>query len=131
MVYKNNEGYVDPTAGVAMGHVKKEEQDVEKLNHKIIQSFRLLVDLAGFEIVGRVTLKHKKSGRVFKWWKHISVADAHICMIVMNTVCALLVLTQDQNTVKKVMRQSAGRILNNCLITKYGMNSFHGKDNQL
>ena len=66
MVYKNNEGYVDPTAGVAMGHVKKEEQDVEKLNHKIIQSFRLLVDLAGFEIVGRVTLKHKKSGRIFK-----------------------------------------------------------------
>lgn len=44
----------------------KEEQDVEKLNHKVIQSFRLLVDLAGFEIVGRVTLKHKKSGRIFK-----------------------------------------------------------------
>lgn len=66
MGYKNSEGYVDPTAGVAMGHVKKEEQDVDKLNHKVMQSFRLLVDLAGFEIVGRVTLKHKKSGRIFK-----------------------------------------------------------------
>lgn len=66
MTYKNCEGYVDPTAGVAMGHVKKEEQDIDKLNHKIIQSFRLLVDLAGFEIVGRITLKHKKTGRIFR-----------------------------------------------------------------
>lgn len=66
MGYKNCEGYTDPTAGVAMGHVKKEEQDIDKLNHKVIQSFRLLVDLAGFEIVGRVTLKHKKSGRIFR-----------------------------------------------------------------
>lgn len=45
MGYKNCEGYSDPTAGVAMGHVKKEEQDIDKLNHKVIQSFRLLVDL--------------------------------------------------------------------------------------
>lgn len=66
MTYKNCEGYVDPTAGAAMGHVKKEEQDIDKLNHKIIQSFRLLVDLAGFEIVGRITLKHKKTGRIFR-----------------------------------------------------------------
>ena len=65
MAYKNSEGYVDPTAGAAMA-VTTKEQDVEKLNHKVIQSFRLLVDLAGFEIVGRVTLKHKKSGRIFK-----------------------------------------------------------------
>lgn len=66
MSYKNSEGYQDPTAGLAMETVKREEQDVDKLNHKVIQSFRLLVDLAGFEIVGRVTLRHKKSGRVFK-----------------------------------------------------------------
>ena len=66
MAYKNYEGYVDQTAGTAMAATTKEEQDVEKLNHKVIQSFRLLVDLAGFEIVGRVTLKHKKSGRIFK-----------------------------------------------------------------
>lgn len=66
MAYRNSEGYADPTAGAAMAVTNKEEQEVEKLNHKVIQSFRLLVDLAGFEIVGRVTLKHKKSGRIFK-----------------------------------------------------------------
>lgn len=66
MSYKNNEGYSDPTAGEAIAITNKEEQEVEKLNHKVIQSFRLLVDLAGFEIVGRVTLKHKKTGKVFR-----------------------------------------------------------------
>ena len=63
MAYKNSEGYVDPTAGVAMGHVKKEE--LNDRNHKLIQVIRNIVDIAGFEIVGRVTLKHKKSGKVF------------------------------------------------------------------
>ena len=52
MTYRNNEGYVDPTAGAAMATVKREEN--AELN-----------DRAGFEIVGRVTLKHKKSGKVF------------------------------------------------------------------
>lgn len=66
MTYKNSEGYSDPTAGKAVVNAKKEEQDIDSLNHKVIQSFRLLVDLAGFEIVGRVTLRHKKSGRIFK-----------------------------------------------------------------
>lgn len=65
-MYRNSEGYSDPTAGAAISTANKEEQEIEKLNHKIIQSFRLLVELAGFEIVGRVTLKHKKSGKVFK-----------------------------------------------------------------
>lgn len=66
MGYKNCEGYSDPTAGVAIGSAKKDEQDIDKLNHKVMQSFRLLVDLAGFEIVGRITLRHKKSGCIFK-----------------------------------------------------------------
>lgn len=66
MAYRNCEGYSDPTAGTAISKAAKEEQELEKLNHKIIQSFRLLVDLAGFEIVGRITLRHKRSGKIFK-----------------------------------------------------------------
>ena len=66
MNYKNCEGYADVTAGEAMSTVIKEEHDIEKLNHKLIHTFRFLVDLAGFEIIGRVTLRHKKSGRIFR-----------------------------------------------------------------
>lgn len=67
MGYKNCEGYSDPTAGVAMAAVKREEvQELTDKNHKLIQAIRNVVDLAGFEIVGRITLKHKKSGKVFR-----------------------------------------------------------------
>jgi len=65
-MYKNSEGYVDPTAGAAMATVKREENaELVDRNHKLIYAIRNVVDLAGFEIVGRVTLKHKKSGKVF------------------------------------------------------------------
>lgn len=63
---KNSEGYSDPTAYFGTREIVREEQEIAKLNHKVIQSFRLLVDLAGFEIVGRITLKHKKTGKVFR-----------------------------------------------------------------
>lgn len=66
-MYKNNEGYVDPTAGAAMATVKREENaELADRNHKVIHTIRSIVDLAGFEIVGRITLKHKKSGKVFR-----------------------------------------------------------------
>ena len=58
-MYKNSEGYVDPTAGAAMA------TELNDRNHRLIQVIRNIVDIAGFEIVGRVTLKHKKSGKVF------------------------------------------------------------------
>lgn len=61
-MYKNSEGYVDPTAGVAMATVKREENaELNDRNHRLIQVIRNIVDIAGFEIVGRVTLKHKKN----------------------------------------------------------------------
>lgn len=62
---RNGEGYNDPTAAGAMAAVRKEEAIAEK-NHMLMKSIRCIVDLAGFEIVGRITLKHKKSGKVFK-----------------------------------------------------------------
>lgn len=66
MAHKNCEGYVDSTAGAAMATVKREENaELNDRNHKLIYALRNVVDLAGFEIVGRVTLKHKKSGKVF------------------------------------------------------------------
>lgn len=66
-MYKNSEGYVDPTAGTAMATVKREENaELADRNHKLIHAIRNVVDLAGFEIVGRITLKHKKSGKVFR-----------------------------------------------------------------
>ena len=66
MSYKNSEGYTDQTAGMAMAIVRKEEQDIAKTQQKLIHMFLTMVDLTGFEIVGRVTMRHKKSGKIFR-----------------------------------------------------------------
>lgn len=63
---KNAEGYPDFTAGISIRDVGKEEQKVVAANSKLIMAFRTCADLAGFEIVGRITLKHKASGRIFR-----------------------------------------------------------------
>lgn len=44
---------------------REENAELNDRNHRLIQVIRNIVDIAGFEIVGRVTLKHKKSGKVF------------------------------------------------------------------
>ena len=44
----------------------QEENEAERKNKDLIHTFRLLADMAGFEIVGRITLKHKKTGRTFR-----------------------------------------------------------------
>ncbi len=70
----NHEGYRDPTADRAMSVIEREkaieaarrEEMIAEKNHMLMKSIRCIVELAGFEIVGRITLKHKRSGKVFK-----------------------------------------------------------------
>ena len=64
--HRNNEYYTDHTAGEAVDRVRFEERYAEEANRALIQSFRNLAKLAGFEIEGRITLVHKKTGRKFR-----------------------------------------------------------------
>lgn len=63
---KNEEGYTDLTAYYGTKDIIREEAEIEQKNREPIHTFRLLAGLAGFEIIGRITLKHKKTGRVYK-----------------------------------------------------------------
>ena len=60
--YFNHEGYADPTAYHGMKNVIQIEQQVSDIIHVV----KLICDLSGFEVVGRITLRHKKSGREFE-----------------------------------------------------------------
>ena len=65
----NNSGCPDPTAYEAMKQIRKEEAiaaKVERDARTAIAIFRNVLDLAGFELIGRIQIKHKKSGRIFK-----------------------------------------------------------------
>lgn len=63
---RNAEGYLDVTAYLGTKNVIQEENETERKNRDLIHTFRLLADMTGFEIVGRITIKHKKTGRVFR-----------------------------------------------------------------
>nr|WP_315101324.1 hypothetical protein [uncultured Catonella sp.] len=72
MAYKNSEGYNDPTAGEAMGEVAKEERkEKHKKEHNeavtnLITMLKQIISLAGFELVGRIHLRDKETGKEYK-----------------------------------------------------------------
>ena len=63
---KNCEGYADPTASVAIGHVSREESDADKRAYDLIKVLKYIIHAAGFELTERVQLKDTKTGRIYK-----------------------------------------------------------------
>ena len=66
MVYKNSEGYADPTAGKAFENIAREEEQRRKAATEIIGLLKSVARVAGFEIVGEITVKDNESGIKFK-----------------------------------------------------------------
>ena len=68
--YKNKEGYTDPTAGEAIGTVVKEERKEERERNAaattLITMLKQIISLAGFELVGRIVLKDKVTGKEYR-----------------------------------------------------------------
>ena len=64
--FLNGEGYPDPTAYHGLKSIIKEEQELEKRVHDLVHIVRNLSDIVGFEVVGRIHFRHKKTGRDFK-----------------------------------------------------------------
>ena len=64
--YYNKEAYPDPTAYYGMKNVIKEEEQIETDANRLVHIIKSICDIAGFEIVGRVTFRHRKSGKEFR-----------------------------------------------------------------
>lgn len=62
----NSEGYPDPTAFYGMQPVVKEESETEKRIRNTLHIIRNVAALAGFDIVGRITFKDKKTGKEYR-----------------------------------------------------------------
>lgn len=58
---RNASGYLDPTAYESLENLYEEER-VTKLVHTIFH----VCELAGFAVEGRITLRNKKTGRIWK-----------------------------------------------------------------
>lgn len=63
---RNNEGYSDPTASVAVGTVYKEEHAADKRAFDLIKVLKFIIRAAGFELTERIKLKDVKTNRTYK-----------------------------------------------------------------
>ena len=59
---RNGSGYVDPTAYNAIKNVDKESERF----HKVLNMIFDICELSGFSIEGRIILKDKKTGKVWR-----------------------------------------------------------------
>lgn len=62
LMYKNHEGYPDPTAGAATRAADAQPETVNWL----IKTYKDLANLMGYEVVGRITLRDKKTKREWR-----------------------------------------------------------------
>ena len=65
-LYKNWEGYNDPTVGEAMSNIEAEERRVLERISALIPIMKKTAELVGFEVVGRIILVDKETGKKYK-----------------------------------------------------------------
>lgn len=63
---KNAEGYNDPTAGAAMSNIIREENERQRRVTALIGVLKYIIDAAGFELLARIELKDRRSGREYR-----------------------------------------------------------------
>lgn len=67
---KNGEGYSDPTPGAAWSNMRREERqrEAERLAtiSNLIPIMKQTAELAGFEVIGRITLRDKETGKEYR-----------------------------------------------------------------
>lgn len=65
-LYKNSEGYNDPTVGETMSNIAAEERRVLERIGALIPILKQTAELIGFEVVGRIILLDKETGKKHK-----------------------------------------------------------------
>lgn len=67
---KNGEGYSDPTPGAAWSNIRREErqQEAERLSaiSSLIPVMKQTAELVGFEVIGRIALRDKETGKEYR-----------------------------------------------------------------
>lgn len=64
--FMNASGYPDPTAYYGTKPIIKEEAELDKKVHNLVNVLKFIVEWAGFEFIGRIQVKDKKTGKEFR-----------------------------------------------------------------
>ena len=63
---KNKEGYSDPTAYRGMMAVLREENEQQRRLTSLIYVLKYIIDLAGYDLLHRIELKDRKTGKDYR-----------------------------------------------------------------
>lgn len=65
---RNGSGYYDPTAYQAMKNVMEDESSFDESDrfHQLLETIFYITELSGFHIEGRIVIKDKKTGRIWR-----------------------------------------------------------------
>lgn len=63
---RNSEGYSDLTAEAALSAIIREENEQQRRLNALIYVLKFTIEAAGFELIHRIELRDKKTGREFK-----------------------------------------------------------------
>jgi len=65
--WENAEGYADPTAYAALTNIQVEESAaLDARVNTLIKVLKYIIAVSGFEMINRIELRDKKSGRCFR-----------------------------------------------------------------
>lgn len=64
--WENAEGYNDPTAYEGMKNVIQDEQRQQKRVNDLIFVLKFIINLAGFDLLNRIEIKDRKTGREYR-----------------------------------------------------------------
>ena len=64
--WENGEGYPDPTACNALRPIMQEDAALDGRVNYLIKVLKYTIDVSGFELLARIEIKDKKTGRCFR-----------------------------------------------------------------
>lgn len=63
--YRNPEGYADPTAYNALNTVQQAQDDTDLRVQSFIRALKTLIDQSGYDLLARIRLCDRKTGRKY------------------------------------------------------------------
>lgn len=64
--WENAEGYSDPTAYEGLKTIIQEEAEQQKRVNNLIFVLKYIIRLAGFDLLNRIEIRDKKTGREYR-----------------------------------------------------------------
>ena len=62
----NAEGYSDPTAHDALLSIAETDEETERRTNALIKTLKTTIDLAGYDLIARIEVRDRTTGRIFR-----------------------------------------------------------------